>query len=103
MSTMYSHRSKRYLKLPEHRRDQQIPDAFRTTMAGEDFLLWQSASMHILVLAMGSNIRLMATRRTWALDNCTSLVLLFKIVPHWYMVYCLCTDKDLTSILIHKQ
>ncbi|KRY03185.1 hypothetical protein T01_12968 [Trichinella spiralis] len=30
---MYSHRSKRYLKLPEHRRDQQIPDAFRTTMA----------------------------------------------------------------------
>ncbi|KRX13004.1 hypothetical protein T07_13865 [Trichinella nelsoni] len=32
-STMYSHRSKRYLKLPEHRRDQQIPDAFRTTMA----------------------------------------------------------------------
>ncbi|KRY04191.1 hypothetical protein T01_15350, partial [Trichinella spiralis] len=54
--------------LPEHRRDQQIPDAFRTTMAGEDFLLWQSASRHILVLATGSNIRLMATRRTWALD-----------------------------------
>ncbi|KRY06732.1 hypothetical protein T01_2507, partial [Trichinella spiralis] len=67
-STMYSHRSKRYLKLPEHCRDQQIPDAFRTTMAGEDFLLWQSASRHILVLATGSNIRLMATRRTWALD-----------------------------------
>ncbi|KRX32771.1 hypothetical protein T05_3804 [Trichinella murrelli] len=76
-STMYSHRSKRYLKLPEHRRDQQIPDAFRTTMAGEDFLLWQSASRHILVLATGSNIRLMATRRTWALDGT------FKIVPQW--------------------
>ncbi|KRX35460.1 hypothetical protein T05_11786, partial [Trichinella murrelli] len=47
-STMYSHRSKRYVKLPEHRLEQQIPDAFRTTMAGEDFLLWQSASSHIL-------------------------------------------------------
>ncbi|KRX49799.1 hypothetical protein T05_7326 [Trichinella murrelli] len=106
-STMYSHRSKRYLKLPEHRRDQQIPDAFRTTMAGEDFLLWQSASSHILVLATGSNIRLMATRRTWALDGT------FKIVPQWYQqlftihaflagklvlaVYCLCTDKDIPT------
>ncbi|KRY25488.1 hypothetical protein T03_16187, partial [Trichinella britovi] len=106
-STMYSHRSKRYLKLPEHRRDQQILDAFRTTMAGEDFLLWQSASRHILVLATGSNIRLMATRRTWALDGT------FKIVPQWYQqlftihaflagklvlaVYCLCTDKDIPT------
>ncbi|KRX23787.1 hypothetical protein T07_8211 [Trichinella nelsoni] len=113
MSTMYSHRSKRYLKLPEHRRDQQIPEAFRTTMAGEDFLLWQSASSHILVLATGSNIRLMATRRTWALDG------RFRVIPQWHQklftihtflagklvpaVYCLCTDKDLTSILIHKQ
>ncbi|XP_003366485.1 conserved hypothetical protein [Trichinella spiralis] len=77
-STMYSHRSKRYLKLHEHRRDQQIPDAFRATMAGEDFLLWQSASSHILELATGSNIRLMATRRTWALDGT------FKVVPQWY-------------------
>ncbi|KRY04996.1 hypothetical protein T12_16475 [Trichinella patagoniensis] len=33
-----------------------------TTMAGEDFLLWQSASRHILVLATGCNIKLMATR-----------------------------------------
>ncbi|KRY64253.1 hypothetical protein T4A_3629 [Trichinella pseudospiralis] len=57
-STMYSHRSKRYLKLVL-----QILDAFRTTMVGEDFLLWQSASRHILVLATGSNIRLMAARR----------------------------------------
>ncbi|KRX24552.1 hypothetical protein T07_5111 [Trichinella nelsoni] len=47
-------------------------------MAGEDFLLWQSASSHILVLATGSNIRLMATRRTWALDGT------FKVVPQWY-------------------
>ncbi|XP_003371084.1 conserved hypothetical protein, partial [Trichinella spiralis] len=77
------------------------------------FLLWQSASRHILVLATGSNIGLMATRRTWALDGT------FKVVPQWYQklfpihtflagklvpaVYCLCTDKDLTSILIHKQ
>ncbi|XP_003369456.1 conserved hypothetical protein [Trichinella spiralis] len=44
-------------------------------MAGEDFLLWQSASRHILVLATGSNIRLMATRRTWALD--------VKLLPFW--------------------
>ncbi|KRY26245.1 hypothetical protein T03_7604 [Trichinella britovi] len=76
-------------------------------MAGEDFLLWQSASSHILVLATGSNIRLMATRRTWALDGT------FKIVPQWYQqlftihaflagklvpaVYCLCTDKDIPT------
>ncbi|KRY32752.1 hypothetical protein T01_15321 [Trichinella spiralis] len=79
-------------------------------MAGEDFLLWQSASSHILVLATGSNIRLMATRRTWAFDGT------FKVVPQWYQklftihtflagklvpaVYCLCTDKDLTIIII---
>ncbi|KRX46958.1 hypothetical protein T05_10961 [Trichinella murrelli] len=76
-------------------------------MAGEDFLLWQSASSHILVLATGSNIRLMATRRTWALDGT------FKVVPQWYQqlftihaflagklvpaVYCLCTDKDIAT------
>ncbi|KRX11529.1 hypothetical protein T07_5824 [Trichinella nelsoni] len=46
---MYSHRSKRYVKLPEHCPDQQIPDAFRTTMAGEDFLLWQSEPGHWMV------------------------------------------------------
>ncbi|KRZ48997.1 hypothetical protein T02_3653 [Trichinella nativa] len=78
-----------------------------TTMAGEDFLLWQSASSHILVLATGSNIRLMATRRTWALDGT------FKVVPQWYQqlftiyaffagklvpaIYCLCTDKDIAT------
>ncbi|KRZ60466.1 hypothetical protein T02_12438 [Trichinella nativa] len=76
-------------------------------MAGEDFLLWQSASSHILVLATGSNIRLMATRRTWALDGT------FKVVPQWYQqlftiyaffagklvpaIYCLCTDKDIAT------
>ncbi|KRX34537.1 hypothetical protein T05_257 [Trichinella murrelli] len=106
-AAMYGHRAKRFPKLPNHRRDLQIPDAFRTTMAGEDFLLWQSASRHILVLATGSNIRLMATRRTWALDGT------FKIVPQWYQqlftkhaflagklvlaVYCLCTDKDIPT------
>ncbi|KRY27285.1 hypothetical protein T01_12954 [Trichinella spiralis] len=30
-STMYSHRAKRYPKLPSHRRDLQIPVSFRTT------------------------------------------------------------------------
>ncbi|KRZ01264.1 hypothetical protein T4B_13185 [Trichinella pseudospiralis] len=49
-----------------------------TTMAGEDILLWQSASRHILVLARGSNIRLMAARRIWALDST------FNVVPQWY-------------------
>ncbi|KRX46989.1 hypothetical protein T05_14452 [Trichinella murrelli] len=78
-----------------------------TTMAGEDFLLWQSVSRHILVLATGSNIRLMATRRTWALDGT------FKVVPQWYQqlftiyaffasnllpaIYCLCTDKNIAT------
>ncbi|KRX20175.1 hypothetical protein T07_7804, partial [Trichinella nelsoni] len=47
-STMYSHRAKRYPKLPEHRRDLQIPVPFRTTKAGDECLLWQSASRHIL-------------------------------------------------------
>ncbi|KRZ48894.1 hypothetical protein T02_6773 [Trichinella nativa] len=46
-----------------------FPLSCGTTIADEDFLLWQSASSHILVLATGSNIRLMATRRTWALDG----------------------------------
>ncbi|KRZ26685.1 hypothetical protein T4C_6782 [Trichinella pseudospiralis] len=44
----------------------------------EDVLLWQSASRHILVLARGSNIRLMAARRIWALDST------FNVVPQWY-------------------
>ncbi|KRZ05914.1 hypothetical protein T4B_15449 [Trichinella pseudospiralis] len=73
-STMYSHRSKQYLKLPEHCQDLQIPDAFRTTVAGKDFLLWQSVSKHILGLATGSNITLMAIRRTWYIQGCTTMV-----------------------------
>ncbi|KRY94388.1 hypothetical protein T11_12267, partial [Trichinella zimbabwensis] len=40
-STMYSHRAKRYPKLPQHRRDLQIPVPFRRTKAGDEFLLWQ--------------------------------------------------------------
>ncbi|KRY80689.1 hypothetical protein T4D_17080 [Trichinella pseudospiralis] len=71
---MYSHRSKQYLKLPEHCQDLQIPDAFRTTVAGKDFLLWQSVSKHILGLATGSNITLMAIRRTWYIQGCTTMV-----------------------------
>ncbi|KRZ51174.1 hypothetical protein T02_9216 [Trichinella nativa] len=58
-STMYSHRAKQYPKLPNHRRDLQIPVPFKTTKADEDFLLWQCASRHILIFAAGSNIRLL--------------------------------------------
>ncbi|KRY42834.1 hypothetical protein T01_6089 [Trichinella spiralis] len=66
-STMYSHWAKRYPKLPKHRRDLQILVPFRITKAGEEFLLWQSASRHILVFATGSNIRLLAAMRTWGM------------------------------------
>ncbi|KRX46389.1 hypothetical protein T09_1722 [Trichinella sp. T9] len=77
-STMYSHRAEQYPELPNHRRDLQIPVPFRTTKAGEDCLLWQCASRHILVFAAGSNIRLLAAMRTWGMDGT------FKIVPQWY-------------------
>ncbi|KRZ02765.1 hypothetical protein T11_11240 [Trichinella zimbabwensis] len=76
-----------------------------TTNAGDKFLLWQSASRHILVFAMGSKIRLLAARRTWGMDGT------FKGAPQWYQqlftihafvagklvpaVYCLCTGKDI--------
>ncbi|KRZ09847.1 hypothetical protein T11_543 [Trichinella zimbabwensis] len=73
-----NHRVKRYLKLPKHRRDLQIPDAFRTTTVGEDFLLWQSASRHILVFPTGSNIKLQTAKRTWGMDG------RFKTLPQWY-------------------
>ncbi|KRY99686.1 hypothetical protein T11_7190, partial [Trichinella zimbabwensis] len=59
-STMYNHRAKRYPNCLNCLNLQQIPDVFRTTKAGEDFLLWQSASRHILVFPTGSNIRLLA-------------------------------------------
>ncbi|KRY10676.1 hypothetical protein T12_2189 [Trichinella patagoniensis] len=75
------------LTLPEHRRDLQIPDAFRTTMAGEDFLLWQSASRHILVLA--------TVVPQWYQQLFTIHAFLAgKLVP---AVYCLCTDKDIPT------
>ncbi|KRY25895.1 hypothetical protein T01_7932 [Trichinella spiralis] len=45
-STMYRHRAKRYPKLPKHR---------------------GSASRHILVFAAGSNIKMLAARRTWGM------------------------------------
>ncbi|KRX34778.1 hypothetical protein T05_7185 [Trichinella murrelli] len=77
-STMYSHRAKQYPKLPNHRRDVQIPVPFKTTKAGEDFLLWQCASRHILIFAAGSNIRLLAAMRTWSMDGT------FKVVRQWY-------------------
>ncbi|KRY31620.1 hypothetical protein T03_16849, partial [Trichinella britovi] len=104
-SSMYRHRAKRYPKLPSHRRYLQIPVPFRTTKSGDDFLLWQSATRHILVFATGYNIRLLAAMRTWGMDGT------FKVVPQWYQqlftihafvagklvpaVYCLCTGKDI--------
>ncbi|KRY07827.1 hypothetical protein T12_2728, partial [Trichinella patagoniensis] len=77
-STMYSHRAKRYPKLLKHRRDLQIPVPFRRTKAGDESLLWQSASRHILVFGTGSNIKLLAPKRTWGMDGT------FKVVPQWY-------------------
>ncbi|KRX12873.1 hypothetical protein T07_7928 [Trichinella nelsoni] len=71
----YGHRTKRFPKLPNHRRDLQILVPFRTTKAGDNFLLWQSASRHILDFATGYNIRLLAASRTWGMDGT------FKIVP----------------------
>ncbi|KRY29148.1 hypothetical protein T01_10964 [Trichinella spiralis] len=104
-SMMYSHRSKRCLKLPEHRWDLQIPVPFRTTKAGENFLLWQCASKHILIFSMADIIRLLAAMKTWGMDGT------FKVVLYWYeqlftihafvagklvpAVYCLCTGKDI--------
>ncbi|KRX40849.1 hypothetical protein T05_4584 [Trichinella murrelli] len=35
-------------------------------------------SKHILVIATGSNIRLLAAMRTWGMDGT------FKVVPQWY-------------------
>ncbi|KRX36345.1 hypothetical protein T05_8968 [Trichinella murrelli] len=54
------------------------PVPFRTTKAGEDFLLWQSSSRHILVFATGSNIRLLADRRALGMDGT------FTVLPQWY-------------------
>ncbi|KRY29922.1 hypothetical protein T03_11516, partial [Trichinella britovi] len=56
----------------------RVRDQFETTKSGEDFLLCQSNSRHILVFATGSNIRLLAASRTWGMDGT------FKIVPQWY-------------------
>ncbi|KRX59483.1 hypothetical protein T09_7506, partial [Trichinella sp. T9] len=94
---MYSHRAKRFPKLPNHRRDLQILVPFKTTKS--------CASRHIMIFATGYNIRLLAAMRTWGMDGT------FKIVPQWYQqlftihafaagklvpaVYCLCTDKDI--------
>ncbi|XP_003373093.1 conserved hypothetical protein [Trichinella spiralis] len=104
-SAMYGHRAKRFPKLSTHRRDLQIPFPFGTTKAGDNFLLWQNASKHILVCATGYNIKLLAAMRTWVMDGT------FKIVPQWYQqlftipafvsgkvmpaVYCLCMGKDI--------
>ncbi|KRZ65380.1 hypothetical protein T08_4683 [Trichinella sp. T8] len=38
-SAMYGHRAKRFPKLPNHRRDLQIPVPFRTTKAGDNFFI----------------------------------------------------------------
>ncbi|KRX73980.1 hypothetical protein T06_9441 [Trichinella sp. T6] len=96
--------------------DEEVSAASAVPSVSGNFLLFKRmkstmyshrASSHILVLATGSNIRLMATRRTWALDGT------FKIVSQWYQqlftihaflagklvlaVYCLCTDKDIPT------
>ncbi|KRX47782.1 hypothetical protein T05_10489 [Trichinella murrelli] len=75
---MYNHWSERYQKLPEHRRDLEIPGAFRKTKAGEDLLLWQSASRHTVVFATGNNIRLLGQTKTWGTEGT------FKVLPQWY-------------------
>ncbi|KRX25334.1 hypothetical protein T07_6165 [Trichinella nelsoni] len=79
--------------------------SFRATKAGEDFLLWQCASKHILIFSMADKIRLLAAMKTWAMDGT------FKVVRQWYQqlftihafvvgklvpaVYRLCTGKDI--------
>ncbi|KRY27619.1 Deoxyribonuclease-2-alpha [Trichinella spiralis] len=65
----YNHRSKSFPRLPEHRQDLQIPDAFRTTKAGKNLLLWQSALRHIVVFATGNNIGLLGQTKTWGMDD----------------------------------
>ncbi|XP_003382182.1 conserved hypothetical protein [Trichinella spiralis] len=77
-SSMYRHRAKRYPKLPNHRRYLQILVPFKTTKAGEDVLLWQCASEHILIFSTADKIRLLAAMKTWAMDGT------FKVVPQWY-------------------
>ncbi|XP_003367923.1 conserved hypothetical protein, partial [Trichinella spiralis] len=107
-AAMYGHRAKRFPRLPEHRHDLVIPDQFKATKSGEDFLLCQSNCRHILVFATGTNIRLLAASRTWGMDGT------FKIIPQWYQqlftihvfvagklvpaVYCLCTGKDIGNV-----
>ncbi|KRX12354.1 hypothetical protein T07_199, partial [Trichinella nelsoni] len=101
-AAMYGHRAKRFPRLPEHRHDLVIPDQFKTTKSGRRLFI---VPKHILVFATGTNIRLLAARRTWGMDGT------FKIVPKWYQqlftihafvagklvpaVYCLCTGKDI--------
>ncbi|KRZ85073.1 hypothetical protein T08_12192 [Trichinella sp. T8] len=46
--------------------------------AGEDFLLWECASKHILIFSTADKIRLLAAMKTWAMDGT------FKVVPQWY-------------------
>ncbi|KRY65701.1 hypothetical protein T4B_4846 [Trichinella pseudospiralis] len=106
-STMYSHRAKRYPKLPKYRRDLQTSVPFRTTKAAGEFLLWQTASRRILVFAVGSNIRLLAP---WGIGH-AGMDGTFKLATQCYrqlftihnfvadklvpVVYCLCKGKDI--------
>ncbi|KRY30930.1 hypothetical protein T01_10595, partial [Trichinella spiralis] len=47
---------------------------------GKTFLLWQSVSKHILVFATSSNIRLLATIKTWGTDGTFKLFSIYAIV-----------------------
>ncbi|KRZ71515.1 Copper transport protein ATX1 [Trichinella papuae] len=84
--------------------DEEVSTASAAPSTSGHFPLFKrSASRHILVFATGSNIRLLAARRTWGMDGT------FKVVPQWYQqlftihafvagklvpaVCCLCTTK----------
>ncbi|KRX34110.1 hypothetical protein T05_14082 [Trichinella murrelli] len=58
--------------------DLQIPDAFRTTKAGKNLLLWQSALRYIVVFATGNNIGLLGQTKTWGMDDIVTYGFIFQ-------------------------
>ena len=77
-SGLYRHRHKKMPPLPKNRQTLIIPDNLKTTQSGEEFLLFESTNMDMVVFCTPSSLRLMCESDLISLDGT------FDVVPALY-------------------
>lgn len=106
-SALYRQRHRLMPPLPQQRTDLKIPDMFKTTTAGEDFVLYQSDNSDVVIFCTVSNLKQLCNVKLVAIDGTfDASPLLYsqlftlhafqhdKLLP---LVYCLLASKQRTA------